>query len=98
MLWRDLRAGAVGPPSGAIISAPDWVMCRRYDGRAPTTRDDFEVWVIHLDDTLAEFFDPLPNRLRERLDYSAESRVLDGAAARYIGETFRKTAGGHWTD
>src|SRR5579859_1993494 len=87
---------------------------------ALVTRDDFDMWIMHMDDALAEFFDRLPEGVRERLDYSAqsldalegwlleqysaprdlmapsESQVLDGAA-RYIGETFRKTAGGHWT-
>jgi hypothetical protein len=87
---------------------------------ALTTPDDFEVWVIHMDDALAEFFDRLPEDVRRDLDYSprsldvlerwllehyagpkdllvpAESRNLDGVA-RYIGETFRKNIGGHWT-
>lgn len=87
---------------------------------ALVTRDDFDMWVFHMDDALAEFFERLPHGVRERLDYSpqsldaleawlleqypnpralmqpSESHVLDGAA-RYIGETFRKNAGGHWT-
>ena len=87
---------------------------------ALTTRDDFEMWVTHMYDALAEFLEQLPENVRRKLDYSpasldvleswllehygspqdllvpAESRTLDGAA-RYIGETFRKKVGGHWT-
>jgi hypothetical protein len=85
-----------------------------------TSRDDFDMWVFHMDDALTEFFDRLPAELRQHLDYSpesldvleawllehysgpqalmvpTESTMLDGVA-RYIGETFRRTAGGHWT-
>ncbi len=87
---------------------------------ASTKRDDFEFWIIHMDDALDEFFDQLPQDVRRNLDYSprsldvlerwlldhysgsqallvpSESKTLDGAA-RYIGETFRKTIGGYWT-
>jgi len=87
---------------------------------ALTTRDDFEVWIVHMDDALAEFFDQLPEDVRRSLDYAprsldslerwlldrysspqallapSESTTLDGAA-RYVGETFRRTIGGRWT-
>jgi len=38
-----------------------------------TTRDDFEVWLADMDDALERFKDQLPDDVRSRLDYSADS-------------------------
>jgi hypothetical protein len=83
------------------------------------SQEQFEYWLSHMDDALAEFFARLPEDLRAKLDYSpaslpaieewllarypnpgaimtdAELPILDGAA-RYVGETFRKSVGGRW--
>jgi hypothetical protein len=84
-----------------------------------TTRDDFEYWLMDMDDALERFFGILPLQTREKLDFSPsslgaleawilnkypsiramlesdQSLLVDGAA-RYIGETFRKSLGGYW--
>jgi hypothetical protein len=62
---------------------------------ALVTRDDFEMWIVHMDDALEAWLleqCPCPEALMAR----SESKVLDGAA-RYIGEAFRMTVGGRWT-
>jgi len=38
-----------------------------------TTRDDFESWLVDMDDALERFFDALPGEVSERLDYSPTS-------------------------
>ena len=38
-----------------------------------TTRDDFESWLVDMDDALERFFDALPSEVSERLDYSPAS-------------------------
>ncbi len=82
--------------------------------------DDFEWWVMDMDDALDRFLDSLPPEIQESLDFSPRSLnvleawllatyphleslltpeqtlMLDGAA-RYIGETLRQAAGGHWS-
>lgn len=116
-LVRDLQNAGIG-----VEYNNDWSSRAEHMTQqgALVTRDDFDMWVFHMDDALAEFLEQLAQGVRARLDYSpasldvleewllerypnpsafmqpSESRVLDGAA-RYIGETCRKKAGGHWT-
>lgn len=87
--------------------------------QALTTRDDFEYWLMDMDDALDYFLAILPPQIKDKLDFSPsslstleawildeypsiqamlvsnQSRQVDGVA-RYIGETFRKSLGGHW--
>lgn len=41
--------------------------------QALTTRDDFEYWIVDMDDALDRFMQILPEPLREKLDYSPAS-------------------------
>jgi hypothetical protein len=44
-----------------------------------TTREDFESWLVDMDDALERFLDALPGEVSERLDYSPASLdVLEG--------------------
>lgn len=41
--------------------------------QAITTRDDFEFWLVVMDDALERFLAVLPPQIREKLDYSPSS-------------------------
>src|SRR5262249_35102032 len=83
------------------------------------SQDDFEGWLMFMDDTIQQLLDELPEDVAQQLDFTPESLVtlekwllskyasakailqpsenwtLD-RAARYVGETIRRTAGGVW--